>query len=81
VISRRGLIGSMIALVASPAIVRCESLMSLRGVPLSLVRDEVWVDDLLVHATEHYAYGWIDRRLIPQLQRWEGMPWASAGGD
>lgn len=35
IITRRGIIGGLLGIIAAPAIVRAESLMPLRGAPLS----------------------------------------------
>jgi hypothetical protein len=44
-ISRRGLITGLVSLVAAPAIVRCSSLMDLRGVPL--IQPPLWGVNML----------------------------------
>ena len=55
-LSRRSLIGSLICLVAAPAIVRASSLMAVKPVELS-------VEELLKLARENEAYRIMERNL------------------
>ena len=63
-LSRRNMLGGLIATLTAPAIVRSISLMPVRGIVMPV--DENWV----VKATEVHSFGYIDVRALYTVLGW-----------